>query len=454
MWRSLLHVIVFMFGLLGTALGICSLDAVPFWSWARNSIGYIGTHLDDYDTVFLGSSRVSYGVIPEYFDARMAELGIATHSYNAGVSGTWPHDYEVIARWLLGKSHGSIRRVVIELYSWDKPCEGNWMSDQEVELHSAGGLVSRLHSVFLGRSDTVESLRRTWYHLAHTAANVFRVGQGARIVDQWACAWGSGQVGRFRNVSDGYVLVEGIKSDYLDMRRRKFLAEMDKNDKLLAQKAKNICPDWILGGFNMDSWRSLHRALLAHGIEPIYVAMPTFTFDFRGREALSLLKQEAVVLEMDLPTENASIFVHELWFDTSHYNRVGGEVFSRYLATKVFESNAKSLGRNGLGLETRWTDNGESTLDLTVRGLSEEGEVSVVVSPRRANQDLGGGIRLEVELPGIAVVVLERKGATEARASLDAGALPADQECFAQACLRRSGRVVAVTRAVVIKPRH
>ncbi len=45
---------------------------------------------DDYDTLFLGSSRIYHQIIPQLYDRLTGERGIATKSFNAAVDGMRP----------------------------------------------------------------------------------------------------------------------------------------------------------------------------------------------------------------------------------------------------------------------------------------------------------------------------------------------------------------------------
>ena len=45
------------------------------------------THPNDYDTLFVGSSRINYQVIPASFDEFARAAGLPTKSYNAGIAG-------------------------------------------------------------------------------------------------------------------------------------------------------------------------------------------------------------------------------------------------------------------------------------------------------------------------------------------------------------------------------
>lgn len=335
MAKRLLHVVLFVLGLLSTSYWIRSIDQLPYWSWVRQPMANAVVHLPTTDTLFFGSSRISYGVVPAAFDARMKELGKPATSFNAAVSGTWPHEFAQVCNWLLARPHPTVRRVVVELQSWDKPCEGNWMSDQEIEMHGPSDLLARFQTVWMGRALFREKVWRCYFHTMHTLASTFRVGQGPRILDD---AVGLARIGALPiapTPERGYQCVEEIRTEYFAKRHAEFVEHYELHDENLARKGKDLNPEWLRGGFNLDAWRALDQRLRADGITPIYVVMPSFSSDFQGRDALAAITKEAIVLEFDSPRTNPDLFDHSLWFDTTHFNRQGATLFSRRLADAI-----------------------------------------------------------------------------------------------------------------------
>ncbi|MDB6148969.1 MAG: hypothetical protein JWQ44_417 [Chthoniobacter sp.] len=72
---------------------------------------------DDYDTLFIGSSRIHYQVIPTLFDRLAAEQGFPTRSFNAGVAGMRPPEDGYFLDRILQKPPKNLRWVFIELAS-------------------------------------------------------------------------------------------------------------------------------------------------------------------------------------------------------------------------------------------------------------------------------------------------------------------------------------------------
>ncbi len=73
---------------------------------------------DEYDTIFIGSSRIKYQVDPKLFDAETARLGAPTHSLNLAFPGMWPPESYYYLRQFLAARPKHLRWVVIEVMDY------------------------------------------------------------------------------------------------------------------------------------------------------------------------------------------------------------------------------------------------------------------------------------------------------------------------------------------------
>src|ERR1051326_176735 len=111
----------FVYSILGvasfcvSAFALHSLLPLPEVAGVSSKLRFLAAHRGEYDTIFLGSSRVYHGVSPAAFDAAMAPAGGRAHSYNLGIDGMLPPEtFYVIDQLLAAKPRG-LRRIFIEL---------------------------------------------------------------------------------------------------------------------------------------------------------------------------------------------------------------------------------------------------------------------------------------------------------------------------------------------------
>jgi hypothetical protein len=72
-------------------------------------------HGDDFNTLFIGSSRIHVQISPAIFDRAMREAGFPTRSVNFGVNGMFPPEDGYFVERLLGAKPRQLKWVFIEL---------------------------------------------------------------------------------------------------------------------------------------------------------------------------------------------------------------------------------------------------------------------------------------------------------------------------------------------------
>jgi hypothetical protein len=113
--RTLNYSILGLAGFCATAFVVHSLLPLPEVAGVTSKILFLAAHRDDYDTIFLGSSRVYHGIDPATFDAAMAAGGEPSHSYNLGIDGMLPPETFYVIDQLLATKPRRLRRIFIEL---------------------------------------------------------------------------------------------------------------------------------------------------------------------------------------------------------------------------------------------------------------------------------------------------------------------------------------------------
>jgi hypothetical protein len=96
---------------------------------------YFAAHRDDYEVLFIGSSRFFHQIIPKQFDqAVAADGGPKVHSFNVSYDAVWPPESFYFLRQLLTLHPSRLRWVVIELMAVD-PRLSKWSTEREAYWH-------------------------------------------------------------------------------------------------------------------------------------------------------------------------------------------------------------------------------------------------------------------------------------------------------------------------------
>lgn len=78
-------------------------------------LAFFAKHKDEFDTLFLGSSRFYYAVSPESFDAITRENGVPTRTFNFGIDGMNPPENFYVLDQILKMEPRSLKRVFLEV---------------------------------------------------------------------------------------------------------------------------------------------------------------------------------------------------------------------------------------------------------------------------------------------------------------------------------------------------
>ena len=75
---------------------------------------FFAAHKDEFDTLFIGSSRVYFQISPAIFDRVTRESGMPTHSFNFGIGGMYLPETAYLLEQILNLKPRNLRWVFIE----------------------------------------------------------------------------------------------------------------------------------------------------------------------------------------------------------------------------------------------------------------------------------------------------------------------------------------------------
>ncbi len=170
-----------------TALALAELRPLPDPNHLRAKFEHWREHGDDYDAVVIGSSRVLRGFDPDVFDARTAQLGAPTHSYNFGVPGMRGHEADRVLRDLLALRPARLKHVLVEFpdYTATFPDEKWANSERALWWHDARHTRDALRSAWLADETARERFMLGLQHVRLFVANSLNYGGVESACDRW-----------------------------------------------------------------------------------------------------------------------------------------------------------------------------------------------------------------------------------------------------------------------------
>lgn len=169
------------------------------------------------------------------------------------------------------------------------------------------------------------------------------------------------------------------------------------------------------------------------------------------------MKPELRILELDNPVANRALYDLELFFDASHYDVRGAEVFSRELATRLAalpESPplpplpTRPLPADSLRAVAE-LDAATGNLRISATNLPFAGDVVAMIASERADLALGDGLILGVAATG-RPRPLVRSSLYRASVEVPADQLPASRPFFVQVGTLLDGKPLSLSAVVTV----
>ncbi len=296
-------------------------------------------HMDDYDLVFFGSSRIHRAFDPRVFGRVLAARGREIRAVNFGVGAMRPHELNAVLRRLLAMRPARLRWVLIELMDWEPTIlENMTRHPRTTDWHDLSETWSACRTVWLADLSDKEQphrerLARWRTHLSQLAVKQTNWGQGPRRIQEW--------LGRNRPQSrlqqliargDGFVAIDDETGPRYRFRRREFLTKyFDTFHRQIRDLPAEQKMPATLAHFNVAATLQQQAAIRAAGAEPIYV-VPNLRW---GTPVLHRLARDGVIsnfIALNDPLSLPALYTAEHYFDQGHLNRRGAWLFSVELA--------------------------------------------------------------------------------------------------------------------------
>lgn len=322
-------------------------DEVP-----RAKFRHFARAADDYELVFIGSSRVYREFVPSLFDAELLRHGRNTRSFNFGMQGMRHPEMRYIAQWILRRRPAALRWLVIELTGEMTESLGrhlheeNPLSDRVIAWHTPA-LSWLVTSAFLaGDFPAADKWRALGTHALHLAYRFTNTGTGipagTRLLGyDPPQAFDYGQTG-------GHVSLDAEGRTRADLLRRHeaFLADPGdfeaELDALLRREAPPA-PDPHL----VASLLALVAEIQAAGVEPVFVIMPPHWREGVGAFTDTQTHGLPTLFPYNDPERFPDFYDRRNLYNLRHLNEHGARLFTRRFARDFAQRCLDTDGATG-----------------------------------------------------------------------------------------------------------
>ena len=305
---------------------------------------FFAAHKDEFDTLFIGSSRVYFQISPAIFDRVTRESGMPTHSFNFGVGGMYLPETGYLLEQILNLKPRNLRWVFIEYdelqTKWSPENQTSrralyWADWKRVslllrKLTDAGTdpvwlpSPAKLRDIVLRQKDEKNTRSLLTFYAGQFEKNCTNVARAADVLQYFFGRDTKERRARYLGVaSDGYVTRPNRMSpNQVAAYERGLAAAMAQTDT------------HPLSPYAVEAYRQCAQEVRKIGATPIFLITPSPTQINVATESAGLT---GVVMAFNSPRTYPSLYRSSVRRDGQHLTKSGAEEFTRIVAANFVE---------------------------------------------------------------------------------------------------------------------
>ena len=319
-----------------TCIGLHAVLPFPEIDEVSQKLRFFAAHKDEFDTVFVGSSRTYHQISPEIFDDVMCNNGQPTHSFNFGVDGMNLPESGYLIEQVLKTRPSNLKWVFVELdelqTNWLFQGEGSrralyWHDSKRTSLVLRKMLGARTKLVWLPSAKKIlyAIFHRTprnlvVFHTSQFQKNFTNLGRAGDVWDYFS------RRGKIESLNWLGKTVDG----YRPMGKKMPAAQIPEYEKTLARALQKTEPD-LLSVYTEKAVRQCAEQIRRFGATPVFLVQPTPTVQ---TEMTLRGKPPGTVISFNNARLYPNLYRPEVRIDRGHINKAGAEEFTRLMAAK------------------------------------------------------------------------------------------------------------------------
>jgi hypothetical protein len=305
---------------------------------------FFAAHKDEFDTLFIGSSRIYFQISPAIFDRVARESGLPTHSFNFGIGGMYLPETAYLLEQILNLKPRNLRWVFIEYdelqTKWSPENQTSrralyWADWKRVSLLlrklTDAGTSSRwlpnsakLHDIILCQNDEKNTRSLLTFYAGQFEKNYTNVSRAADVMDYFFRRDTKERRASYLGAaSDGYVTRPNRMSPSQSAAYERGLAA--------AMAQAGTSP---LSPYAVEAYRQCAQEVRKIGALPIFLITPSTT---EINVAVESTTVPGVVMAFNDPRAYPNLYSSNVRRDGQHLTKSGAEEFTRLVATNFVE---------------------------------------------------------------------------------------------------------------------
>jgi hypothetical protein len=305
---------------------------------------FFSAHKDEFDTLFIGSSRIYFQISPAIFDRVTRESGLPTRSFNFGIGGMYLPESAYLLEQILNLKPRNLKWIFIEYdemqTKWSTENQTSrralyWADWKRVSLLlrklTDAGISplwlpnsTKLRDIVLRQKDEKNTRSLLTFYSGQFEKNYTNVARAVDVLDYFLIRDTSERRASYLGAaSDGYVTKTNRMSPSQAAAYERGLAAA------MAQSGTRP-----LSPYTVEAYRQCAREVRNIGAVPIFLITPSTTQINIATESTGA---PGVMMAFNNPRTYPSLFRGSVRRDGQHLTKSGAEEFTRVVAANFVE---------------------------------------------------------------------------------------------------------------------